>query len=160
MKLSTDRIEREIKIAAPIERVWAVLTEPAHVGTWFGNGSPAEIDLRPGGVMVLDHGEHGTYQTLIVNVDPPRAFSYRWAAGYPGVVATELNSTLVEFTLEAAAGGTLLRVVESGFDELVIPAGREGSAGFESHSEGWTGVIARLGEYVEGRDESSLSPPE
>src|ERR1700722_3498168 len=99
--MTTDRIEREVKVSAPIEAVWAVLTDPAHVGTWFGTGTPADIDLRPGGVMVLDHGDHGTYPTLIVSVEPPRMFSYRWASAYPGVVATEENSTLVEFTLEA-----------------------------------------------------------
>jgi uncharacterized protein YndB with AHSA1/START domain len=156
--MSTDRIEREVMIAAPPERVWAVLTEPAHVGTWFGTGSPAEIDLRPGGLMMLDHGEHGRYPTLIVKVDPPRAFSYRWASAYPDVVATLENSTLVEFTLEPAEGGTVLRVVESGFDAIEIPAAREESAGFESHSTGWTGVIEKLGAYAEGRDESPLLP--
>jgi uncharacterized protein YndB with AHSA1/START domain len=156
--MSADRIEREIKIQAPIERVWAVLTEPAHVGMWFGAGVPAEIDLRPGGVMVLDHGEHGRYPTLIIDVDPPRAFSYRWAAGYPGITATEDNSTLVEFSLEASADGTLLRVVESGFDTLVIPAGREDSAGFESHAQGWAGVVVKLGDYAENRDVSPLLP--
>jgi uncharacterized protein YndB with AHSA1/START domain len=154
--MSTDRIEREITISAPIERVWAVLTEPAHVGTWFGTGTPAEIDLRPGGTMVLDHGEHGTYRTTIVEVDPPRAFSYRWASAYPGVVATEENSTLVAFTLEVAVDGTLLRVVESGFDALVIPAARVGSAGFESHSEGWSGVVQKFGDYVTGASEAPL----
>jgi uncharacterized protein YndB with AHSA1/START domain len=158
-EMTTDRIEREIEIKAPIEHVWAVLTEPAHVGTWFGAGTPAEIDLRPGGVMVLDHGPHGTYPTLIVEVEPPRAFSYRWASAHPGVVATAENSTLVEFTLESANGGTLLRVVESGFDTLIIPPGREESAGFESHSGGWTEVVARLGDYAEGNDLSALLPP-
>jgi uncharacterized protein YndB with AHSA1/START domain len=157
--MTSDRIEREIRIAAPIERVWDVLTEPAHVGVWFGSGTPIEMDLRPGGVMVLDHGEHGNYRTLIVNVDPPRAFSYRWAAGYPGVVANEDNSTLVEFTLESAADGTLLRVVESGFDTLVVPADREQSAGYESHSTGWTEVISKLGSYAEGDKVSPLMPP-
>ena len=34
--VTPDRIEREVHIAAPIERVWAVLTEPALVGIWFG----------------------------------------------------------------------------------------------------------------------------
>jgi uncharacterized protein YndB with AHSA1/START domain len=156
--MSADRIVREVKIQAPIERVWAVLTEPAHVGVWFGSGVPAEIDLRPGGVMVLDHGEHGRYPTLIVNVDPPHAFSYRWASAYPGITATEDNSTLVEFSLQAAADGTLLRVVESGFDTLVIPAGREDSAGFESHAQGWAGVVVKLGEYAENRDAAPLLP--
>jgi uncharacterized protein YndB with AHSA1/START domain len=154
--MSADRIEREITIAASPERVWQVLTEPAHVGTWFGVGSPAEIDLRPGGLMKIDHGEHGKYSTLIVNVDPPRAFSYRWASAYPGLVPTEENSTLVEFSLEPADGGTLLKVVESGFEGIDIPADRMESAGFESHSKGWSGVIEKLGAYAEGLDSSPL----
>ena len=41
-----DRIEREITIAAPIERVWSILTEAEHIHGWFAD---AEIDLRPGG---------------------------------------------------------------------------------------------------------------
>jgi hypothetical protein len=46
-----------------IERFWAVLTEPGHIGVWFGQGTPAEVGLRPGGIMVLDHGEYGMFPT-------------------------------------------------------------------------------------------------
>lgn len=157
--MAPDRIEREITIQAPIEKVWDVLTEPTAVGTWFGTGAPAQIDLRPGGVMALDHGVHGAYETLIVDVDPPRSFSYRWASAYPGERATEDNSTLVEFTLEPRADATLLRVVESGFASLVIPPDREESAGYESHAEGWTGVVAKARDYAEGADRSPLLAP-
>jgi len=66
-----------------IERFWVVLTEPEHVGVWFGQGTPAEVDLHPGGIMVLDHGEHGTFPTRIVKVDPPRYFASPWASAYP-----------------------------------------------------------------------------
>ena len=45
-----EQIERETVIAAPVERVWALLTEAEHLGRWFGD-SGAEIDLRPGGVL-------------------------------------------------------------------------------------------------------------
>ncbi|MEV6787940.1 hypothetical protein AB0M96_37380, partial [Streptomyces sp. NPDC051098] len=31
-----------------------VITEPEHVGNWFGQGSPTPVDLRPGGTMHLD----------------------------------------------------------------------------------------------------------
>ena len=154
--MSTDRIEREITISAPIERVWAVLTEPQHVGTWFGDGTPAEIDLHPGGVMVLNHGEHGTYQTVFVELDPPRYLSYRWACAFPGVIATKDNATLVEFSLTPGDEGTVLRVVESGFDGIAIPPDRAPSAGYESHSEGWTGVIAKLKQYTENQDTSPM----
>jgi uncharacterized protein YndB with AHSA1/START domain len=147
-ELSTDRIEREINIAAPPERVWAALTEPQAVGMWFGTGAAVEVDLQQGGVIVIDHGRHGKYPAVIVTVDPPRTFSYRWAAAYPGVRATEENSTLVEFTLEPLDDGTLLRVAESGFDRLTIPADREEAAGFEGHSRGWLGLLEKAGEYA------------
>ena len=149
--MTQDRIERGVRIAAPIERVWAVLTEPEHVGDWFGQGKPTEIDLRPGGVMVLDHGEHGTYPTTIVTVEPPHTFSYRWASAYPGEGATEDNSTLVEFTLTRADDdATLLHMVESGFAALTIPPARVSSAGYDSHSSGWTEVVEKFRVYAEG----------
>ncbi|MGW9170248.1 SRPBCC family protein [Streptomyces decoyicus] len=144
-----DRIEREISIAAPVERVWAVLTEPEHVGAWFGQGEPTPVDLRPGGIMELDHGEYGQFPTKIVKVDPPHHFSYRWASAYPGDVAVEGNSTLVEFTLTPEGDGTRLRVVESGFTGLVIPEGRRKTAGYESHSEGWSGQVENIRRYAE-----------
>ncbi|MFJ3948848.1 SRPBCC family protein [Streptomyces libani] len=144
-----DRIEREISIAAPVERVWAVLTEPEHVGSWFGQGRPTPVDLRPGGIMQLDHGEYGQFPTTIVAVDPPRHFSYRWASAFPGEVATEGNSTLVEFTLTPEGDGTRLRVVETGFAALTIPEDRRKTAGYESHSEGWSGQVENIRRYAE-----------
>ncbi|MFE1771229.1 SRPBCC family protein [Streptomyces sp. NPDC059008] len=144
-----NRIEREISIAAPVERVWAVLTEPEHVGSWFGQGEPAPIDLRPGGIMHLDHGEYGQFPTTIVKVDPPHYFSYRWASAHPGEVAVEGNSTLVEFTLTPEGDGTRLRVVETGFEEIVIPEERIPTAGYDSHSAGWSGQAENIKQYAE-----------
>jgi uncharacterized protein YndB with AHSA1/START domain len=150
--MSQDRIEREIVISASPQRVWQVLTEPEHVGVWFGSGSgagkPTEIDLRPGGIMLLDHG-HGLFPTRFAKVDPPHYLSYRWASAYPGEVATDDNSTLVEFFVEAEGDGTRLRVVESGFATLRIPAEQEPSAGYDSHARGWTEVAANLQRYIE-----------
>jgi uncharacterized protein YndB with AHSA1/START domain len=146
---SEDRIEREITIAAPVERVWAVLTEPEHVGKWFGQGPPAPIDLRPGGIMHLDHGQYGQFPTRIEKVDPPHYFAYRWASGYPGQEATEDNATLVEFTLTPDGDGTRLHLVESGFATLVLPEETRATASYESHSAGWTDVLAGMREHAE-----------
>ncbi|MCM2387729.1 SRPBCC family protein [Streptomyces albipurpureus] len=144
-----DRIEREISIAAPIERVWAVLTEPQHVGTWFGQGQPTPVDLRPGGTMLLDHGEQGQFPTTIVEVDPPHHFSYRWATAHPGEQAVDGNSTLVEFTLAPEGDGTRLRVVESGFASITIPEDRRSSASYEAHEGGWTEQTVNIRKYAE-----------
>jgi uncharacterized protein YndB with AHSA1/START domain len=149
--MTSDRIERDIIIVAPIERVWAVLTEPAHIGVWFGQGTPTEVDLRPGGIMMLDHGENGRYPTRIEKVDPPHYFAYRWASAFPGGTTTDKNSTLVEFTLTADGDHTRLNLIESGFSSLVIPAGREDAASYEGHSSGWTDVLQALVRRAEQR---------
>ncbi|NUK72621.1 SRPBCC family protein [Streptomyces lunaelactis] len=147
--MSENRIERDITIAAPVERVWAVLTEPEHVGSWFGQGKPTPVDLRPGGTMHFDHGEYGQFPTTIVKVDPPHHFSYRWASAHPGEQAVDGNSTLVEFTLTPDGEGTHLRVVETGFADLVIPEDRVDTAGYESHSSGWTEQMDNIKKYAE-----------
>ena len=147
--MGEDRVERDTFVEAPIERVWAVITEPAHVGTWFGSGEPAVVDLRPGGIMRLDHGQYGVFDTLIVTVEPPRRFAYRWASAFPGEVADETNSTLVEFSLEPEGNGTRLRVTESGFAALTIAPEREETAGFESHDGGWRDTLQAVREYAE-----------
>lgn len=147
--MSKDRIERTITIGAPIERVWAVLTEPEHVGSWFGQGKPTPVDLRPGGTMHLDHGEWGQFPTTIVKVDPPHHFSYRWASAHPGEQAVEGNSTLVEFTLTPDGDGTHLSVVETGFADLVIPEDKMDAASYDSHSAGWTEQVVNIQKYAE-----------
>ena len=113
-----EQIERETVIAAPVERVWSLLTEAEHLGRWFGDAG-AEIDLRPGGAISLTWDEYGTVRGRVVDVEPLKRFSYRWAVLRESQSEpVEGNSTLVEFTLEAEGDGTRLRVVESGFDTL------------------------------------------
>ena len=79
-----DLIERTIVIQAPVTRVWSVLTEPAFLGRWFGSGEPVGIDLRPGGLLVFDHGVHGVIPARIETVEPPRVLSWRWSQGAAG----------------------------------------------------------------------------
>jgi uncharacterized protein YndB with AHSA1/START domain len=144
-----DRVERTVHIAATTERVWDVLTKPEHIGHWFGDGTPATVDLRPDGVMVLEPGKGERYLARIVTVDPPRYLAYRWASAYPNLLADETNSTFVEFHLTAEGATTRLTVCESGFASLTIPVGREDFASHASHSRGWTGVIENIAKYVE-----------
>lgn len=139
-----DRIERTIELTAPIERVWAAITDPAEVAKWFGD--IAEIDLRPGGDAVFGWTAHDNRARAIVEaVDAPRHFAYRWAVDSDTPVAAG-PSTLVEFHLEELSeGGTLLRLVESGFAS--IPGGR-GLESFESNATGWKAELDDLGTYL------------
>jgi uncharacterized protein YndB with AHSA1/START domain len=143
--MSTDRIERKTSIAAPVERVWALLTEAEHLGAWFGDAG-AEIDLRPGGAMALTWEEHGTVRARVERVEPHRLFSYRWASRMDAEPA-EGASTLVEFTLEPDGAGTLLRVVESGFAALDLPADEQAERA-AGNTAGWDHELRDLSGYA------------
>lgn len=148
-----DTIERTILINAPVERVWSVLTEPAFLGRWFGNGEPVKIDLRPGGLLVFDHGVHGVIPARIETVEPPRIFSWRWSQGAAGEEPDDANATLVEFRLtedltedvteDGSTGGTRLTLVESGFARLGLPV-REAAERHRANSRNWLGKLDRL----------------
>jgi uncharacterized protein YndB with AHSA1/START domain len=141
-----DRIEREVVVAAPAERLWEVLTRPEHIGRWF-EGMTVQVDLRPGGTMVLDNEEFGKIHAVVERVEPPRLFSYRWAR-HPDMPVAEGTATLVEFTLTPEGGGTKVRVVESGFtstDAVKVDQARHA----EANSQGWLQVLGNLRRYGE-----------
>jgi uncharacterized protein YndB with AHSA1/START domain len=142
------QIERETLISAPVERVWALLTEAEHVGRWFSDAG-AEVDLRPGGEIVLRWAEYGTGRARIVDVEPPRRFSYRWASirEHWGEEPDDRNSTLVEFTLVPEGDGTRLRVVESGFEALE-GTHEQRRRSFEDNTEGWETQLENVREYA------------
>jgi uncharacterized protein YndB with AHSA1/START domain len=145
-------IEREVLIDAPPETVWSIVTEPAHISSWFSDA--AEIDLRPGGEGTLTFDDRATSQRAAVrlvvqSVVSPHRFSFRW--DYPaGAQAHEGNSLHVEFTLTAEGEKTRLRVVESGFEGLERPA--EEKQGYaDAHGKGWETHLENLRDYVAGR---------
>ena len=146
--MTPDLIERETTIDAPVERIWSLITEPDHVGRWFGDAG-AEIDLRPGGAMVLRWSEYGEVRARVEAVEPPHRFAYRWAARHaqPGDELDAANSTRVEFTLTPEGAGTRLRVVETGFAALAI----DDDAKAKHHAGnvgGWQSEIGELADYA------------
>lgn len=143
-----DHIERAITIAAPVDRVWELITRPEHLGRWFGDAG-AEIDLRPGGDMVLRWSEHGTARGRVERVEPTSLFSYRWAPfkNPSGEEPRPGNSTLVEFTLAPEGDGTRLRVVESGFASLDT-SDEQRRKNVEGNTGGWQAELAELDGYA------------
>lgn len=147
--MNTDTIEREVSINAPADRVWSLITEAEHLGTWFGDAG-AEIELRPGGAMEVHWSSH----TLIGTVDavePTSRFAFRWhQLDTPaGAELTEQNSTLVEFSLKAEGETTHVRVVESGFGKLALPANEQAEM-HAGHSGGWLMELGQLKDHAAG----------
>jgi uncharacterized protein YndB with AHSA1/START domain len=83
----------------------------------------------------------------IERMEPEQYFSYRWHsyAIDPAIDYSKEPTTLVEFRLEAADGGTLLTIVESGFDR--IPLARREKA-FRMNDGGWTQQAKNIERHV------------
>ena len=146
---STDRIEHQTILRARRSRVWRALTNAAEFSQWFG--VRVEGSFTPGahirGAVTYPGYEHLTFEIFIDQVQPERLFSWRW---HPHPIDTSHDyskepMTLVVFELEEVAEGTLLRVVESGFDG--IPPTRRLDA-FRGNDEGWIEQMQRIERHV------------
>ena len=149
MTSSTDRIERKIVLRAPRTRVWRAITDSGEFGEWFGVKleGPFERGAHVRGKMANAKYAHLPFELWIDTVDPESRFSYRWHpfAIEVGVDYSKEPTTLVEFTLADAAGGTLLTLVESGFD--AVPPARRAKA-FEMNSHGWEMQAQQIEKYL------------
>ena len=142
-------VTRAVTIAAPVEKVWAAITEPAHIARWFGQRAVLD-DLAVGARGVFSFDGYGDFPVRIEELEPLRSIAYRWSndnarALDPEDVDPE-HSTVFRFTLEPIAEGTRLTVVESGFGTLADPV-----ASLEGNRGGWTSELDELVAYVEGR---------
>jgi uncharacterized protein YndB with AHSA1/START domain len=148
----TDRIEKKVLLKAPRARVWRALTDPVQFGAWFGAKLPpgAFVPGRHARGPITHPGyEHLTLDIAIEEMEPERLFSWRWHPGAvdPGRDYSKDPTTLVVFTLEEVEGGTLLTVVESGFDR--VPEAYRATS-FRLNEGGWTEQMKNVERHVTG----------
>jgi uncharacterized protein YndB with AHSA1/START domain len=158
--MSSDRIEKEVLLRAPLARVWRAISDADEFGRWFGvrfDGpfvagasvaaviTPTTVDDEVAQAQEPYAGKADTWQ--IVAVEPQRRLAFRWHpyAVEPAIDYSQEPTTLVEFTLTETTDGVLLRIVESGFD--AIPAERRVSA-LEHNSEGWAKQTELVRKYL------------
>jgi uncharacterized protein YndB with AHSA1/START domain len=167
---ASDRIEKRITLRAPVARVWRAITDAEEFSRWFGvrldgpfiTGQTVTCTFELDEAAILEHQRHlglppskvrlaGTHTTFctVERSEPERYFSFRWV---PYGIDAEADpehepTTLVEFVLEPGADGTMLTIVESGFDR--VPAHRRERA-FRMNEGGWTGQAANIKKHVEG----------
>ena len=148
---NTDRIEKKIVLCAPRSRVWRAITDSQEFGTWFRAAldGPFVAGERVSGRITYPGYEHLRMDVLVEKIEPERLFSFRW---HPNAIEPDGDyakepTTLVEFRLEEVAEGTLLTIVESGFDAL--PAERRAEA-YRGNDEGWTEQLKNIEAHVGG----------
>ena len=111
-----DDIEAHIDIAAPVERVWAVLTGEGLIEQWLGcQRFKAEVGhvfyMQPDAAKRAAEDISGATHCQIEAIEPPRRFVFTWFM--PGAPKTR-----VELTLTAIAGGTRAALIHAGWDQF------------------------------------------
>ncbi|HLJ23360.1 MAG TPA: SRPBCC family protein [Candidatus Acidoferrales bacterium] len=147
--MSTDRIDKQILLRAPRERVWRAVSDAQAFGTWFGVAfdGPFVEGARLTGKIVPTKMDEAiakmqepytgkAYHWTVERIEPMQRISFRWHpyAVEEGVDYSKEPTTLIEFVLEDAPGGILLKISESGFDQL--PLARRAKA-FKANEGGW-----------------------
>lgn len=147
----TDRIERSIVLNAPRDRVWHALSNAEDFGKWFGanlQGQTFAAGQRARGQITISGYEHVWFDVVIERIEPKDLLSYRWHpyAIDPAIDYEQESPTLVTFMLKDAPGnGTVLTVVETGFDKL--PPQRRLDA-FRMNGSGWTAQLNNIARHV------------
>jgi len=146
---SSDRIERQVFLKAPRSRVWRALTDSSQFGEWFGirASAPFTPGARVRAEVTNPQYKGVTFDMMIQDVEPEQLFSWRW---HPNAIDQSRDysvepTTLVAFRLEDAPGGTLLKIVESGFDG-VPPERRLGA--YRGNEQGWDYQVTAIERYV------------
>ncbi len=158
--MSTDRIEKKIVLKASRERVWRAISDSSQFGTWFGvefdgpfaagahlAGSMRPTQVDPEVAKLQEPHKGKRFQIWVECVEPQTRFAFRWHpfAIDPNHDYSKEPMTLVSFELSDAPGGTLLTVIESGFDS--IPIERRAQA-FQANDGGWTKQTQLIEKYL------------
>ncbi len=158
--MSSDRIEKQILLRAPHDRVWRAISNAAEFGSWFGvafdgpfierarlTGKivPTTVDAEVAKMQEPYAGK--AFEWTVERIEPKRKISFRWHpyAIEEGVDYLKEPTTLIEFELAETTGGILLTITESGFDG--IPLARRAKA-FKANEGGWGMQIRLIEKYL------------
>lgn len=133
-----ERIVKRVELRAPPARVWRALTDYREFGTWFRVqlDQPFAVGEPSTGRMTYPGFEHYPWRATVERMEPERLFAFRWHDfdERSGVPTERQPTTRVEFTLEPSGSGTVLTIVESGFDAIPDPRRLEV---LRSNTQGW-----------------------
>ena len=124
-------VEREV--AHPPEKIWRALTQPHLIEAWL-----MKNDFKPR----VDHpfkftADWGSVDCRVLEVQPNRTLAYTWGAyGLESVVT---------WTLTPTAGGTHLRMEQSGFRA-------DQPQNYEGAKLGWPRFLDNLEQVLAGAD--------
>ena len=131
-------IEKDVHIAAPIEKVWAALTDPKAIGAWMGDEDSIKVDLKVGGRYRFFGGET---TGKLTRIDKPHTLEYTWRQK---AWRKDWPDSIVRWELTSKGKGTQVHLVHAQFPN---PEERDG------HDEGWDSYwLEPMRDWLESSD--------
>jgi uncharacterized protein YndB with AHSA1/START domain len=131
---SIDQGEAELAfervIDAPLERVWAALSDADEIAAWM---FAVRVEFEPGRRLVIHWADGSQIGGAIVGWDPPRTLAFEWDDGH--------GPSTVRFDLDVLEGGTRLRLTHRR-----LPAGDAPGT-----LTGWHSHLIALDDHLRGR---------
>src|SRR5579871_4053897 len=124
-------IKKEILIEAPVEKVWAHITEPERIAGWL---MPNDFVAKPGANFTFHCKVQGEIRCQVLEVIPPRKLAYSFKSSLTRV------ETVVTITLAPKGKHTRVTLQHSGWDRL--PPADQGLA--DLFGSGWGGYLENL----------------
>jgi uncharacterized protein YndB with AHSA1/START domain len=155
-----DRIEKQIVLHAPLQRVWQAVADSKQFGTWFGvafegpfiagtriTGRIVPTRVDPEIAKLQKPHEGKAFEFYVDRIEAMRSISFRW---HPYAIESDTDytkepTTLIVFELKEVVDGTLLTISESGFDNM--PLERRAKA-FAANEAGWTHQLHLIEKYL------------
>jgi uncharacterized protein YndB with AHSA1/START domain len=135
-------VERSIWIAAPIERAWQAITDPAQLEKWYAANCKWEIPrLQVGARVTFYNTDTDLLHATIEVVDPLRQFTLRWDPVEQGLVL------VTAFLLGEENGGTRATISETGY-EMLPESDRQ--QWMDMTAESYAMSMGNLKAYLEG----------
>jgi len=158
--MNTDRIEKQVLLKAPREKVWRAVSDATQFGRWFGvrfeghfeegrklSGKIVPTEVDPAVAAMQKPYEGTPFEWVVERIEAPRRIVFRW---HPFAIDKNVDysaepMTTIVFELEEVGGDTRLTITESGFDSL--PVARRAQA-FQANEGGWTHQLKLVEKFL------------
>ena len=138
------RVTKEVSLKAPVEAVWQYLTEREKISKWLlaistspNLGEEFKLTAPPKG------GWDGTIICRVLEMEAPHKIAFTW---YHNLLA---HDTSVTITLKSENGGTRLRLVHEGWDEVSGDVRKH----IADHSGGWSDHLKILQQILRRQED-------
>ncbi|NBD23372.1 SRPBCC family protein [Paenibacillus glycinis] len=122
---------------APIAKVWSAISTSEGLSAWF---MPNDLEPVVGHAFTIDAGPFGIQPCVVKEVDEPNRIAFHWGKEWTiTILLDDLGGSRTSCTLIHSGWRA------DGMTEFNMPH----SVVRDTMGQGWVGIVAKLGTYVE-----------